>query len=322
MINENEILNLINNFEAYDNSETTAIILEYAKLKNNINNFRDDKTVYVLVGPSGSGKSTLIANMYKHNIFGNTEHDFVPFVNRHYSNQSMSLRQEINFKSKLLGEGKSFMIESAQFDEDYSDFIKVMKLKYDYKICLLYLTKWHPKENISMVQKRKTEGGHGTAHVELNEDVIKQMYRTDSKNLVEIMPFCDSCFVINNKTKIVGQDYIKPVVLLQKKLDGEIIYDSNFKYANFLYRRILKSEVNGMSFNGFCVRVANTKYFELLKRKGRCAKVFRELPLNRQIELALDRIKAVSIEDARTQYTEEQMDAILKGSALDSKNKK
>lgn len=65
MINEKQLLNLIDSFEAYGSAETTGIILEYAKLKNNADNFKKDKTVYVLVGPSGSGKSTFIANMYK-----------------------------------------------------------------------------------------------------------------------------------------------------------------------------------------------------------------------------------------------------------------
>ena len=37
----------------------------------------------------------------------------------------------------------------------------------------IYLTKANPQENISMVQKRKTQGGHGRATVELNEDVHK-----------------------------------------------------------------------------------------------------------------------------------------------------
>ena len=86
MIKEDQILSLIDNFQPYDNAQTNQIIVEYAKLKNNSDNFKKDKTVYVLVGPSGSGKSTFIANMYRANIFGNAENSFVPFVNRHYAN--------------------------------------------------------------------------------------------------------------------------------------------------------------------------------------------------------------------------------------------
>ncbi len=80
MIKELEISNLIDNFQSYTNTETTQILLHYARLNHNLHNFQEDKTVYVLVGPSGSGKSTFIANMYSKNIFGNSDTSFVPYL--------------------------------------------------------------------------------------------------------------------------------------------------------------------------------------------------------------------------------------------------
>lgn len=312
MINEKQLLNLIDDFEAYGSAETTGIILEYAKLKNNAENFKKDKTVYVLVGPSGSGKSTFIANMYKKNVFGNTQSSFVPFVNRHYANTSMSLNQEIVFKTNLLENGSSFMIESANFDENYSSFIKLMKLKYDYKICLLYLTKWHPKENISMVQKRKIQGGHGSKNIELNETELERMYKVDSRNLVEVMPYCDCCFVINNTTKTLATKNEKPILLLHKGLNGEIVYNTEIKNINFLYYRILKSKK---------LLVPKPKQLEMrfyVNPEDESKTVMlptsnkkQETPLVVKVDKILDGIKDFSLEDAKRQYTEKEQGLIV-----------
>ncbi len=312
MINENKILNLIENFEPYGSAETITILMEYAKLKNSIQNYRTDKTLYVLVGPSGSGKSTFIANMYKQNIFGNSEHNFVPFVNRHYASQNMTLEEEIAFKTNLLDQGKSFMIESAQFDDKYSDFVKVIKKIYDYDVCLVYLTKNNPQENISMVKKRKTEGGHGTEQVELNEDVITKMYETDSKNLVEILPYCDSCFIINNQTKTMGDQKTKPVVLLQKKLNGEIVYNKEFKYADFLYRKILKSQVSKTPKQTYrVVKPVNPRTLRLVKGANHKRIMFLQPVLEKQIETFLKNLSLVATK--KDEFTMEEIESILKG---------
>lgn len=242
MIDEKGILNLIDNFQVYDNRTVTQLVMQYTRLKGDVDKFSDDKTIYALVGPSGSGKSTFIANMYTNGLLGNpNEGTFVPFINRFFADEPITLTEETAYKRKLLREGKSFMLESAQFDEKYAEFIKEMKIKYGYKVCLIYLTKWHPKENISMVQKRKCQGGHGRKSIELNEQTIEKMYEQDSKNLVEVMPYCDSCFVVNNQTVELGQEQtIKPVLLLHKKLNGTFDYDKAEKNACFLYSRILK----------------------------------------------------------------------------------
>lgn len=312
MINENKILNLIENFEPYGTAETIAILMEYAKLKNSIQNYRTDKTIYVLVGPSGSGKSTFIANMYKQNIFGNSEHNFVPFVNRHYARQNMTLEEEIAFKTNLLDQGKSFMIESAQFDDKYSDFVKVIKKIYDYDVCLIYLTKNNPQENISMVKKRKTEGGHGTEQVELNEDVITKMYVTDSKNLVEILPYCDSCFIINNQTKTMGDQKTKPIVLLQKKLNGEIVYNKEFKYADFLYRKILKSQVSITPKQTYrVVKPVNPRTLRLVGSESHKRIMFFQPVLEKQIETFLKNLSLVPTK--KDEFTMEEIESILKG---------
>lgn len=243
MINENLIYNLIDNFVPFTNAETTQTILQYAKISNNTNIYVQDKTVYILVGPSGSGKSTFIANMYKLNIFGNSTDYFVPFINRHYSNISMSLGEEIAFKVKLLKKGCSFLIESANFDVNYTKFIKEMKTIYGYCICLIYLTKHNPKENLEMVLKRKAEGGHGTESVELNEEALNNMYSTDRQSLIEILPYCNSCFVI--KTSSINSCDSRPIILMQKKLNGDIVYNKEYRYAIFLYEHILKdSNIN------------------------------------------------------------------------------
>lgn len=311
MIDEEKILSLIENFQPYTSAETTSIILNYAKLKNNIDRFRDDKTVYVLVGPSGSGKSTLIANMYENNVFGNSENDFVPFINRHFTDKSMSLAQEIAFKNELLSKGKSFMIESAKFDENYSDFIKLMKIKYGYKICLIYLTKWHPQENISMVQKRKREGGHGSKQVELSEKVISEMYVVDSKNLMEIMPYCDSCFVINNETQTKNKQ-TKPIILLQKKLNGEIVYDKEFRSANFLYRKILKSNIKRKPIVVRKCKLANYRIKSGFKLTSQ-SYVYIQQPLTTRIEAILAKLKNMPISDDMLDLTEIEIERILKG---------
>lgn len=312
MINENKILNLIENFEPYGSAETITILMEYAKLKNSIQNYRTDKTLYVLVGPSGSGKSTFIANMYKQNIFGNSEHNFVPFVNRHYASQNMTLEEEIAFKTNLLDQGKSFMIESAQFDEKYCDFIKVIKTIYDYDVCLIYMTKNHPQENISMVKKRKTEGGHGTEQVELNEDVITKMYKIDSQNLIEILPYCDSCFIINNQTKTMGDQKTKPVVLLQKKLNGEIVYNKEFKYADFLYRKILKSQVSKTPKQTYrVVKPVNPRTLRLVKGANHKRIMFFQPVLEKQIETFLKNLSLVATK--KDEFTMEEIESILKG---------
>lgn len=311
MIDEEKILSLIENFQPYTSAETTSIILNYAKLKNNIDRFRDDKTVYVLVGPSGSGKSTLIANMYENNVFGNSENDFVPFINRHFTDKSMSLAQEIAFKNELLSKGKSFMIESAKFDENYSDFIKLMKIKYGYKICLIYLTKWHPQENISMVRKRKREGGHGSEQVELSEKVISEMYVVDSKNLMEIMPYCDSCFVINNETQTKNKQ-TKPIILLQKKLNGEIVYDKEFRSANFLYRKILKSNIKRKPIVVRKCKLANYRIKSGFKLTSQ-SYVYIQQPLTTRIEAILAKLKNMPISDDMLDLTETEIERILKG---------
>lgn len=323
MINENEILNLIYNFKPYDNAKTNSIVLEYAKLKNNSQNFKKDKTVYVLVGPSGSGKSTFIANMYSANIFGNAENSFVPFVNRHYANTPMTLTEEIAFKTKLLEEGVSFMIESANFDENYSHFIKMMKLKYDYDICLLYLTKWSPKENLSMVLKRKKQGGHATKNVELNEKELERMYKVDSKNLVNILPYCDSCFVLNNTTKVDQSDLEKPIILLHKSMDGSIVYDKDFRNLNFLYNKILKSkkpvvqspEQLRMSITS--VDDGKTLIVGLPKTQ-----IYRETPIMEKIDKIIDSIKSVSILEEQQKFKEKELCAMVNVKDLDELSKK
>lgn len=318
MINENKILNLIENFEPYGSAETITILMEYAKLKSSIQNYRTDKTLYVLVGPSGSGKSTFIANMYKQNIFGNSEHNFVPFVNRHYASQNMTLEEEIAFKTNLLDQGKSFMIESAQFDEKYCDFIKVIKSIYDYDVCLIYMTKNHPQENISMVKKRKTEGGHGTEQVELNEDVITKMYKIDSQNLIEILPYCDSCFIINNQTMEKGDKITKPVVLLQKQLNGKIVYNRDYKYADFLYRQILKSQVPRKPKQTFRIaKPVNSQTLKLLRRTSKKRVLFLKPMLEKQIEATLKKLSLKPIQ--KDEFTMEEIESILKGEGRQKK---
>lgn len=293
MIKELEISNLIDNFQAYTNAETTQILLHYARLNHNLHNFQEDKTVYVLVGPSGSGKSTFIANMYSKNIFGNSATSFVPFINRHYANMSLSLNEEISFKTNMLKHGKSFMIESANFDANYADFIKSMKTKYGYNICLLYLTKNNPKENIEMVLKRRREGGHGSASIELNETVLNYMYYIDSYNLVKVMPYCDSCFIIKNPTKNKIDDS-KPIVLLQKKLSGEIVYNKDNENAKFLYDRILKSSAKMMIKNAYKIKKLDSVYLSRLSKTKKLT--LKAYPYERRIDKIISGIQNLSHE--------------------------
>lgn len=305
MFDESKVFSLIDNFEAYGNAETTSTILKFSKLKNNVQNFKKDKTVYVLVGPSGSGKSTFIANMYNQNIFNNSQESFVPFVNRHYSNTSMSLNDEILFKTKLLKNGYSFMMESANFDKSYSDFIKIMKLKFDYNICLLYLTKRSPKENIEMVKKRKTEGGHGSIDVELNEVELEKMYKVDSKNLVEVLPYCDSCFVINNVANTNNSKTDKPIVLLHKGIDGTIEFNTEMHNISFLYYRILKStklilQSREQTKMRFFVKDGSKRLKVMLPSINAQAKSKLILKVNNM----LDEIKDFSLENAKREYSE------------------
>lgn len=219
----------------------------------------------------------------------------------------MSLTQEIAFKTNLLENGSSFMIESANFDENYSSFIKLMKLKYDYKICLLYLTKWHPKENISMVQKRKGQGGHGSKKIELNETELERMYKVDSKNLVEVMPYCDCCFVINNTTKTHLTKNEKPILLLHKGLNGEITYNTEIKNVNFLYYRILKSRKPLVPKpKQLEMRFYTNPNDQSINVMLPALKVKQESPLIVKVDKILDGIKDFSLEDAKRKYTEEE----------------
>ena len=322
MIKEDQILSLIDNFQPYDNAQTNQIIVEYAKLKNNSDNFKKDKTVYVLVGPSGSGKSTFIANMYRANIFGNAENSFVPFVNRHYANTPMTLKEEIEFKTKLLEEGTSFMIESANFDENYSHFIKMMKLRYDYSICLLYLTKWHPRENISMVLKRKFQGGHGSKDVELNEEELERMYKVDSQNLVAILPYCDSCFVLNNTTRHHSTQTEKPIVLLHKRLDGTIVYDKGYRNVNFLYNRILKSK-RPVSQSPEQLRMTFTPAEDGSLIVGLPkSRVYRQSPIMEKVDRIIDAIQSVSIAEEQKKYKEAELCSMVNVKNIDELSKK
>ncbi len=248
-INENAIQKLISqDFVAFTHAENCAAVMHYVRAKNSamsdgMKHIDDGKTIYVVVGPSGSGKTTVIANLYKAGLLGSPDGKFVPYVNRFQLSPTdgpiPSLEEEIAFKADLLEKGKSFLVESAQFDENYREFIKIAKLKYGYDICLLYLTKTKPEENIAMVEKRKRQGGHGRANVELDPQVLAEMYKTDSENLVEILPYCKSCFVIKNTTVENAQD--KPVILMQKKLDGTIEYDPRYKHAKFLCETVLRA---------------------------------------------------------------------------------
>ena len=248
-INEKAIKKLISqDFVPYTHAENCEAVFEYVRAKNSamhggMSGIDDGKTIYVVVGPSGSGKTTVIANLYKAGLLGSPDGTFVPYVNRFQVSAAdgpiPTLEEEIAFKAELLEAGKSFLVESAQFDENYREFIKIAKIKYGYNICMLYLTKNRPEENIAMVEKRKRQGGHGRAHVELDPQVLAEMYKTDSENLVEILPYCDSCFVIKNTT--VENDKDKPVILMQKKLDGTIEYDPRYKHAKFLCETVLRA---------------------------------------------------------------------------------
>lgn len=249
-INEDAIKRLISrHFVPFTHAENCEAIMGYVRAKNEavkggMKNLDDSKTIYVIVGPSGSGKTTIIANLYSAGLLGSPKGKFVPYVNRFHcpvtDGKPPTLEEEIAYKASLLEKGKSFVVESAQFDENYREFIKIAKLKYNYNICMLYLTKWNPQENIKMVEKRKKQGGHGRVNVELDPSILAEMYRTDSENLVEIMPYCDSCFVINNIT--VQTEHDKPVILLQKKLDGTFEYNLTYEYAKFLSEKILRAK--------------------------------------------------------------------------------
>ncbi|MBQ2864799.1 MAG: hypothetical protein IJE91_05015 [Clostridia bacterium] len=248
-INEDAIKKLISSdFVAYTHAQNCEAVMSYVRAKNSamaggMQNIDDGRTIYVIVGPSGSGKTTVIANLYNAGLLGSPDGKFVPYVNRFQlpvtDGPIPTLEEEIAFKAELLERGKSFVVESAQFDENYREFIKIAKLKYGYNICMLYLTKTKPEENIEMVEKRKKQGGHGRANVELDPQVLAEMYKTDSENLVEILPYCDSCFVIKNTT--IENENDKPVILMQKKLDGTIEYDPRYKYAKFLCESILQT---------------------------------------------------------------------------------
>lgn len=241
---EEKIQYTIDNFEVYSSEKTFKILLEYIKLRNGIDEYKDGKQVFIVVGPSGSGKSTFIANCYQNNVFGNQDGNFVPFINRHYFNQNrpenqrIYLQDEIRIKKRLLEKGKCFLMEVAQFDDVYFQFLKDIKEVYGYKVCMIYLTKRHPSENIRCVEKRVSEGYHGMKTRELNFRHVAEMYVTDGLNLAKSIPFCDSVFVINNKTQNLSEVQ-RPVVLMRKTSATGKIYKSPLQHYQEEFDRII-----------------------------------------------------------------------------------
>lgn len=313
---ESQLLHLIKTgFIPFTHAENVDIILQYVKGKNSTDQSQiaDGRDIIVVVGPSGSGKTTFIANMYNAGLLVDQNGKFIPFVNRFFNNQKMTLQEEIDYKAGLLEAGKSFMLESAQFDDNYFEFIKLAKLKYGYNIQFIYLTKANPQENISMVQKRKTQGGHGRATVELNEDVLEEMYRVDSQNLVRILPYCDSCFVIKNETMGDSSNQ-KPVVLLQKKLTGEFEFDTRYHYARFLHDNILGIKSTPVrpriARAGGRARVVSPKI--ITTNVARRTKLPQSQVLCGRIQTELARISGTPL-DVLDSYTPEQQELIIQG---------
>lgn len=327
---EDKLLNLIQNgFIPFTHAQNVEIIFNYVKGKNSTDDSQmaDGRDLIVVVGPSGSGKTTIIANLYEAGLLTDAEGKFIPFVNRFYNNEKMTLQEEIAYKAALLEKGKSFMLEAAQFDANYREFIKIAKLKYGYNICMLYLTKSNPQENISMVEKRRREGGHGRKNVELDASVLQEMYEVDSQNLVEILPYCDMCYVVKNQT-MSADSAEKPVVLLQKKLSGEIVYDTRYEHAEFLHDQIL-----GIKTPKPAPRLTRPTGRFIISPRQQAPKVIIKGSVPRQtllpqvqikgrnqqlrvltgIKRRISEISSISIEGELDRYTPEQIERIISG---------
>lgn len=279
------IKNSITNFRVFSSEETTRLLFEYTKLKNNTQNFRDDRVIYAVVGPSGSGKSTFIANMYANGVLGRVPGDIVPFINRHYynrtvgSDQRVYLQQEIHIKQQLCQQGKSFLIEAADFNDGYLDFLREIQVKHDYKICMIYLTKRFPNDNISCVRQRVREGDHGKKTRELNLGFVEQQYEIDGKNLDKAMNFCDSVFVIHNQTQKQIPGIVQKPRLLAQKVDGGQIMISSCPYSQRQYYEITGKLKRPQKRIGYLLKPGGLP-------KGRCLirRLYSYANMNQQLE--------------------------------------
>ena len=221
MVDEKKVLSAIRNFRVFPHGETSRYLLQYAKLNSDFSNYKSEKVVYIFAGPSGSGKRTFMANLYVNGAFGKVNGTFIPFVNRHYSKLNDStvkldtVQDEINYKRELLDAGKSFVMESAQFDESYFNFIKEIKNKYHYKINMVYVTKKNYRENELCGEIRKHQGGHPLDSRDKSD--LEKMYIMDGINLRRAISICDSVFVIDNRNQIAPSvEQSTPVILMQK----------------------------------------------------------------------------------------------------------
>lgn len=228
MVEEKSILSAINNFIIMPEGENKRCLCQFSQLSADpaTSNYKEEKVVYLFAGPSGSGKTTLMANFYSRGIFGRPNGLIIPFVNRNFTliNGSQvkltSIAEEISYKRKLMKKNISFVMETASLNNEYLDFLREIK-NNGYKICMFYVTKKNPHENELCAEIRKRQGGHA---LDKHRDGIEGMYLTNGVSLRRAITFCDSVYVIDNRTKTADHSDSKPIMLIKKDQRSGMVY--------------------------------------------------------------------------------------------------
>ena len=159
------------------------------------------KDIYIIAGPNGAGKTTasytILPEIFNCDEFINADEiakGLSPFSPDNVAIQSG--RMMLQRISELLGNNKSFAIETTLSTKSYTSLIRKAKEK-SYKITLLFLSLNSIELAINRVNIRVKEGGHN-----IPKDVIRRRYTKGLKNLFNLyIPIVDRWLLINNSDK-------------------------------------------------------------------------------------------------------------------------